>query len=101
MTTAYKLKIIKLKLDEDPLQRRICFLKFVESLDIIFSQYKGTCEVLLYYTKIGGDNIKECVKKAIRNLLRANIGVHSRRLISEFPGDGINLLQKFNQIVPI
>ena len=29
-------------------------------------------------------------KKAIRNLLYANIDVHSRRLISEIPGDGIN-----------
>ena len=38
--TAYKLKIIKFKLDDDLLQRRIYFLVFMESLEIIFSQYK-------------------------------------------------------------
>ena len=47
--TAYKSKIIEFKLDEDPLQRQIYFLTFVESLEMIFSQYKQICEVLLYY----------------------------------------------------
>ena len=46
-------------MDEDPLQRWIYFLTFLESLEIIFSQYKETCEVLLDYTKIGGDDIIE------------------------------------------
>ena len=50
-------------MDEDPLQRRIYFLTFVESLETIFSQYKETYEVLLDYTKIGGGNIKEFSKK--------------------------------------
>ena len=36
LTTAYKLKIIRFKLDEDPLQRRIYFLAFIDSLDMIF-----------------------------------------------------------------
>ena len=40
LTTAYKLNIIKFKLDKDPLKRRIYFLTFVESLEMIFSQYK-------------------------------------------------------------
>ena len=57
ITTAYKSNIIRFKLDEDPLQRRIYFLVFVESLNMIFSQYKETCEVLLDYPKIGGENI--------------------------------------------
>ena len=65
LRTAYKLKIIRFKMDEDPLQRRIYFLTFVESLEIIFSQYKETYEVLLDYTKIGGGNIKEFSKKRI------------------------------------
>ena len=42
LTTAYKLNTIRFKLDEDPLQRRIYFLIFVESLEMIFSQYKET-----------------------------------------------------------
>ena len=53
-------------MDEDPLQRRIYFLTFVESLEMIFSQYTETCEVLLDYPKIGGgDNIEDYEKKAI------------------------------------
>ena len=61
---------------------------------MIFSQHKETCEVLLYYSKIGGGDIKEFSKKAVRNLLHTNIDVHSRRLIAEFPGDGIKYIGK-------
>ena len=72
--TAYKSKIIRFKMDEDPIQQRIYFLTFVESLEMIFSQYKETCEVLLYYPKIGGDDIIEYFeKKAIRKILHTKI----------------------------
>ena len=81
-------------MDEDPLQRQICFLTFVESLEMIFSQYKETFEVLLDDPKLGGENIKLFTKKAIRNLLHDNIDVHSRRLITEFPGDGMECIEK-------
>ena len=57
--TAYKLDIIKFKFDEDPLQCRIYFLTLIESLEMIFYQYNETCEVLLDYPKIGGDDIIE------------------------------------------
>ena len=71
-------------MDEDPLQCRIYFLKFVDSLHMIFSQYRETCQVLLDYPKIGGDDvIEDYAKKDIRNLLHANIDVHSRRFIAE------------------
>ena len=81
-------------MDEDPLQRRIYVLTIVESLEMIFSQYTETCEVLLDYPKIGGDDIiKDYAKKAIRNLLHANIDVHSRRLIDKFPKDGIKCIE--------
>ena len=66
---------------------------------MIFSKYKKTCEVLLDYTIIGGEDIKDYVKKSIRNFIHANIDVHSRRLIYEFPLDGVNLFQNFNHIV--
>ena len=53
-------------MDEDPLQRQIYFLTFIDSLDMIFSQYRGTCQVLLDYPKIGGDDaIEYYAKKAI------------------------------------
>ena len=62
---------------------------------MIFSQYKETCEVLLDYPKIGGgDIIEDYAKKSIKNLLHANINVHSRILISEFPKDGIKCIEK-------
>ena len=38
--------------------------------------------------------LKIMQKKAIRNLLHANIDVHSRRLIAEFPKDGIKCIEK-------
>ena len=48
LTTAFKSKIIRFKLDEDPLQRRIYFPTFIDSLNMIFSQYRETYEVLRY-----------------------------------------------------
>ena len=92
MMTAYKLKIIKFKLDKDPLQRWIYFLTFIESLEMMFSQNKKTCKVLLDYPKIGGEDIRDYVKKAIRNLLHSNIDVHSRRLVAELPGYGVEFI---------
>ena len=66
-------------MDKDPLQRRIYLLTFVESLEMVFSKYKETCEVLLDYAKIGEDDIiVDYEKKSIRNLLHANIDAHIR-----------------------
>ena len=81
-------------MDEDPLQRRIYFLDFIGSLDMIFSEYRETCEVLLDYPKIGGDNVKDYAKQAIRNLFHANSDVLIRILIAEFPKDDIKCLEK-------
>ena len=60
---------------------------------MIFYQYKETCEVLLNYPKIGGGNIKEFIKKAIRNILNANIDVHIGILIAELPGYGVKCIE--------
>ena len=55
--------------------------------------------MLLDYPKIGGDDIiEDYEKKAIRNLLHAKIDVHRRRLISEFPKDGIKCIEKLQSI---
>ena len=86
--------IIRFKMDEDPLQRRIYFLTFIDSLDMIFSQYRETCEVLLDYQKIGGDDVKNYAKQANRNILNDNSDVHSRRFIAEFPKYGIKCIEK-------
>ena len=72
--------MIRFKIYENPLQRRIYLLTFIDNLDMIFSQYRETCEVLLDYLKIGGDDVIEhYAKKDIRNLLRANIDVHNSK----------------------
>ena len=61
---------------------------------MIFSQYIETCEVLLDDPKVGGDDVMEdYAKNAIRNLLHANIDVHSRRLIAEFPKYGVKCIE--------
>ena len=52
--------------------------------------------MLLDYPKIGWDDIiGDYAKKAIRNLLHANIDVHIRRLIAELPKDRIKCIEKF------
>ena len=79
--------MIRFKLNEDPLQRRIYFLTFIDSLNMVFSQYRETYEVLRDYPKLEYENIKVYAKMAIRNLLHANSCVHSRRLIAEFSED--------------
>ena len=88
-----KLKIITFKIDKYPLQRRTYFLTFVESLEMIFSQYKETCEVLLDYPKIGGENKKEIEKRLFVNF-HANIDVLIIRLIADFPAYGIKCIEK-------
>ena len=85
--------MIRFKLDEDPLQRWIYFLTFIDSLNMVFSQYIETYEVLRDYPKQEGGNLKEYAKMAIRNLLHANSCVHSRILIAEFPDDGIKCME--------
>ena len=46
-------------MDDDLLQLRIYFITFIDLLDMIFSQYRETCEFLLDYPKIGGDAVIE------------------------------------------
>ena len=41
-----------------------------------------------------GGNVKDYVKQAIINLLHANSCVKSRRLIAEFPEDGVKCLEQ-------
>ena len=62
---------------------------------MIFLQYTETCEVILDYPNIGRGDIEYHAKRSIRNLLRANIYVHRRRLIAELPKDGMKCIEKF------
>ena len=55
LTSEYKLKVIKLKLDKDPLQHPVCFLYFMNSLKIILSQLKEIYMFLMKYPYITGE----------------------------------------------
>ena len=57
-------------------------------------QYTETCELIIDYPNIGGDDIEYYAKKAIGNILHTNINVHSRILIADFPMDGIKCIEK-------
>ena len=63
-------------MDQDPFQRRIYFLTFVELLDMIFSFYTEICEIIIDDPKIGEDDIKDDAKRSIRNISHANIDLH-------------------------
>ena len=56
---------------------------------MIFTHYKENCEVLLDYPKIGAEDIKYYVRKVIITVLHENIDLHSIRLVSELPLDGV------------
>ena len=45
-------------------------------------------------SKIGGENIEDFVKNSIRNILHANIDVHSIILFADLPGDGVKCIEK-------
>ena len=95
------IKGLKIKMYEYPLQRQIYFLTFMELLDIVFSQYKEICEVVLDSPRIGGDDIKYYIRKTITNHLHANLDVHSRRLIAEFPVNGVKFISKPQPVVTV
>ena len=94
LTPAYILTVLKFKLVEDMLQSRIYFSFLYGITGNVFSQYKITYYVLLYYPTVGGVGIKDYVKKAIRNIPHENIYVHTRILNAEFPVDGVNCTSK-------
>ena len=70
----------------------------MESLEIMFSQYKETYKLNIDDTLIGGDDREYYVKKEIRNHIHKNIDVHTRRLIVAFPGDGVKYISKLQSI---
>ena len=43
---------------------------------------------------MGGGDVKDYSKQAIRNHLHTNSDIHSRRLIAEFPKYGIKCIEK-------
>ena len=54
LTAAYKPRVINLKLDENPLQRRVYFIYFRNSLKIILSKISETYMLVMEYPSIRG-----------------------------------------------
>ena len=73
------------------------FLNLWNQLELLFrvqGNLRGNYRLSNY--SMGG--YKDHVKKAIKNLLHKNIDVHSRRLISKFPGDAVKCIYKLQYI---
>ena len=87
-------------MDEETIQRRIYFINFVESLEMIFSQYKETCEVLLDYQKIGGENIKDFVKNPLGMFFMPTLIYISEGWLLNSQEIEWNTLQNLSHIVP-
>ena len=81
ITAVYASKVIKLKLYEDPLQRRDCFLYLINSFKVILSQFKGTYMLLMEYPYIRWEHFPDYAKNSTWNLLHAYIDAHNQILI--------------------
>ena len=60
---------------------------------MIFSQYRETCEVLLYYPKIGGDDVIDDYEKRLSGTFFM-LKLMYIALIAEFPKYGIKCIEK-------
>ena len=97
LTDAYKSKVINFTLDEDPLQRRVYFPSFVNSLKIVLSQFKETYIVLMEYASIRGNDSLDYAKNATWNLFHSYIDAHSQILIDEYTVDGVQAISIMQQ----
>ena len=67
---------------------------------MIFSQYKETCEVLLDYPKIGGDDIiEDYAKKAIRIFFMQTLMYTAEDWLLNSQNMESNVLRNYNHIV--
>ena len=89
LTAAYKSKVVKLKLYEDPVKRRVYFLSFMNSLKIVLSNVSEIRMLIMECPSIRGEELPNYSKNSTWNLLHAYIYVHSQRLIDECTGDGV------------
>ena len=64
LTATHKSKVIKFKLYEDPLQRRVYFLSFINSPKIVLSIFSETYTLLMDYPYIRGEELPYYDKKS-------------------------------------
>ena len=90
----YNSKVTKFELDEDPLQRQVYFLPFTNSLKMVLSQFSENYMLLMNYTFIREEDFPDYAKKATCNLLHTYIDAHSKILIYEYIGDGVQAISR-------
>ena len=78
LTAAYKSKVVRFKLDKDPLNFRVYFLSLLNSLKIALSKFSETYMLIADYPFIRGEEIPDYAKKATCNLLHVYIYAHSQ-----------------------
>ena len=84
------------KLGEDPLQCRVYLLNFMNDLKIILSQLKQTCMLLMDYLYIRGEDLPYYVKHDTWNLLNTYIDAHIQKLIDEYTGARLQIINRYN-----
>ena len=87
LKAALNSKVTKFKLDEDPLQHRVYFLNFINSIKNCYHKFKHTCMFVMEYPYIEGEGMPDYRKQATWNLLHEYIYAHRQILIYEYPGD--------------
>ena len=90
-----KIKVIKFKLDKDPLHQRVYFLSLMNPLKIILSQFSEEYMILMEYPSIWGEKVPDYAENSIWNLLQAYIDAHTQKFIDECPGDGVQDISRF------
>ena len=87
-------KVMRFKLDEDPLQQRVYFLNLIKSLKMVLSQFKQTLMLLMDYPSLRGENFPNYNKQSNLNLLHVYIDARIQRLIYEYPGYGLQAITR-------
>ena len=92
LTSAYKLKVITFKLDEDPLQSQVYFLSFMNSLKLFLSQFKENFLLSMDYPSTRRKDMSDYSKKATCKPFNSYIDEHIQILIDEYPVYGVQAI---------
>ena len=95
LTLDYKPRVMNFKLDEDLLHHRVYFLSFMNSLPILFSPISELYMLLMDYPSTRGEELPYYSKKSTWDLLYAYIDSHSKILVDECPGNGVQDISRF------
>ena len=89
LTAAYKSKVVKFKLVEDPQQCRVYLLSFISSFKCLLSKFNETYMLLMDYPSIRGEDLPGYAKNTTCNLLHAYIDSQSQISIDKYIGNGL------------